>query len=147
VVPALRDGVQELVIDLKPGSTGARLLERIGNKAARHFAEAIHLGRMEHALLKAFTPKEASRDPELFVRCAKALRIPVTGLRPVGEAISTVGGIPVDALNPDLSLRDHPRFFTIGEMVDWDAPTGGFLLQGCFAMGHWAAEAVLRRKP
>ena len=46
------------------------------------------------------------------------------------QAISTVGGIPVDALNPDFSQRDHPRFFTIGEMVDWDAPTGGFLLQG-----------------
>lgn len=144
VVPALRDGVQELVIDLKPDSTGARLLERIGNKAARHFAEAVHLGRMEHALLKAFTPKEASRDAGLFVRHAKALRIPVTGLRPIGEAISTVGGIPVDALNPDFSLRDHPRFFTIGEMVDWDAPTGGFLLQGCFAMGRHAAQAMVR---
>jgi len=95
------------------------------------------------ALLKAFTPKEVTGSAEQFATHVKDLRIPVTGLRPVGEAISTVGGIPVEALNPDFSLKGHPHLHTVGEMVDWDAPTGGFLLQGCFAMGRLAAVLIL----
>ena len=142
VVPSLREGTPELIIDLKPGNATARLLERIGNKASRHFAEAIHLGRMETALLKAFTPKEAMLSAEGFAEQAKALRLPVIGLRPVGEAISVIGGIPVAELHADFSLKRAPRLYAIGEMVDWDAPTGGFLLQGCFAMGHWAARSI-----
>lgn len=142
LVPALRDGASHLIIDLKPGNDMARLLERIGNKTSRHFAEAIHLGRMEMALHKAFTPKEAMLSAEGFAGQAKALRLPVTGLRPVDEAISVVGGIPVKELAPDFSLKRAPHLYTVGEMVDWDAPTGGFLLQGCFAMGHWAARSI-----
>lgn len=144
VVPALRAGAKDLMIDLKPGNDEARLLERIGNKTSRHFAEAMHLGRMEMALLKAFTAKETAHSAEHFARQVKALRIPIRGLRPIGEAISTVGGIATGELNTDFSLKRLPHLYAIGEMVDWDAPTGGFLLQGCFTMGRWAAEAILR---
>lgn len=143
VVPALREGAAELYIDLKPDSTLDRLMERIGDKEPKNFASALHLGRAEGALLKAFTPPETSRSAASFTRCVKKLRIPVAGLRPIGEAISTVGGIPTDALNADFSLKGHPRYFTVGEMVDWDAPTGGFLLQGCVAMGRHAARAIV----
>lgn len=143
VVPAVRDGGQELRIDLKPDTSEERLLERIGNKESRNFAEAIRLNRQQLALLKAFSPKEAMHDAADFIGHVKHLRIPVTGLRPIGEAISTVGGIPVEELHPDFSLKRAPHLYAIGEMVDWDAPTGGFLLQGCFAMGRWAARAIL----
>lgn len=143
VVPAVRAGVPTLQLDLKPDSTTQRLEERIGNREPRNFAEAIHLNRQQVALLKAFTPKEALHDVAGFIRQVKHLHIPVKGLRPIGEAISTVGGIPADELNPDFSLKRAPHIYTIGEMVDWDAPTGGFLLQGCFAMGRWAARAIL----
>jgi predicted flavoprotein YhiN len=78
-----------------------------------------------------------------FCEDIKDLRLPVTALRPIGEAISTVGGIPTEVLSSNFSLRSHPHLFTIGEMVDWDAPTGGFLLQGCFAMGRYAALSIL----
>lgn len=143
VVPAVRGGVAELCLDLKPDSTHERLLERIGDKSSKNFATALHLNRTQAALLKAFTPKEVTGSAEQFATHVKDLRIPVTGLRPVGEAISTVGGIPVEALNPDFSLKGHPHLHTVGEMVDWDAPTGGFLLQGCFAMGRLAAVLIL----
>ncbi len=143
VVPALRGGATELIIDLKPDTTVERLLERIGGKAPRNFAEALRLNRSQLALLKALTPKEAMLNPATFVHHVKHLRVPVSGLRPIGESISTVGGIAVGELDPWFRLKRHPRISTIGEMVDWDAPTGGFLLQGCFAMGRWAAQAVL----
>ncbi len=146
VVPAVREGAPELHLDLKPDSTHERLVERIGDKAPKNFASALHLNRTQVALLKAFTPKEVSGSAERFVESVKDLRIPVTGLRPIGEAISTVGGIPVEALNPDFSLKRHPHLFTIGEMVDWDAPTGGFLLQACFAMGRHAARSLIGTK-
>lgn len=145
VVPALRDGETVLHADLKPDSTMQRLLERIGNKAAKHFAEAVGMNRAQLALVKAFTPKEVFASPERFAEATKDLRLPVSGLRPLGEAISTVGGIPVGALNADFSFKAHPHFSAIGEMVDWDAPTGGFLLQGCFAMGRHAALGILSK--
>lgn len=147
VVPAIREGIDELRIDLKPDNTAERLMERIGDKEPKNFAAAINIDRMQLALLKAFTPKEVSLSAELFIQHVKDLRIPVTGLRPIGEAISTAGGIPVQELGTDFSLRGHPHFFTIGEMVDWDAPTGGFLLQGCFAMGHHAGRSILGPMP
>ncbi|HRO38481.1 MAG TPA: TIGR03862 family flavoprotein [Flavobacteriales bacterium] len=143
VVPALRDGETVLHADLKPDSSVDRLVERIGNKATRHFGEAVGMNRVQLALVKAFTPKEVVASPQRFAEAVKDLRIPVTGLRPLGEAISTVGGIPVGELNADFSLKRHPHLYAIGEMVDWDAPTGGFLLQGCFAMGRWAGRSIL----
>lgn len=143
VVPAIREGATELSIDLKPDSTAERLVERIGDKEPKNFAAAINLDRMQLALLKAFTPKEVSLSAALFVHHVKDLHIPVCGLRPIGEAISTAGGIPLQELGPDYSLRKHPQFHTIGEMVDWDAPTGGFLLQGCFAMGRHVGHSIL----
>jgi uncharacterized flavoprotein (TIGR03862 family) len=148
VVPALRaaldsQGQATLHIDLKPGSTPEELVRKTGAKEARNFAEAVHLDRPQLALLKAFTPKERSMSASTFCEDIKDLRLPVTALRPIGEAISTVGGIPTEALSSDFSLRGHPHLFTIGEMVDWDAPTGGFLLQGCFAMGRYAALSIL----
>ncbi len=143
VVPAIRGGVDHLRVDLKPESTAERLVERIGNKAAKHFGEAAGLNRAQLALVKAFTPKEVFSSPQRFVEGIKDLRLPVSGLRPIGEAISSVGGIPVEALNTDFSLKQRPDLFAIGEMVDWDAPTGGFLLQGCFAMGRWAAQRII----
>ncbi len=146
VVPALRAGATELAVDLKPDTTAARLLERIGGKAPRNFAEALRLNRSQLALLKALTPREAMLHAHTFVRQVKELRIPVAGLRPIGESISTAGGIAVGELDPWFRLKKHPRSSTIGEMVDWDAPTGGFLLQGCFAMGHRAATALLARR-
>ena len=148
VVPALRDALKvhghaTLHIDLKPANTIEELIRRIGDREPRNFAETVHLGRPELALIKAFTPKERSMSATAFCEDLKDLRLPVIALRPIGEAISTVGGIRCEDLSPDFSLKQHPHLYTIGEMVDWDAPTGGFLLHGCFAMGRYAAQRIL----
>lgn len=146
VVPAIRGGAGALRLDLKPDSSLERLVERIGGKNPRNYAAAINLDRQQLALVKAFTPVEVYASAERFVQGVKDLCIPVSGLRPIGEAISSAGGIPVEELTDDFALRKHPWIFTIGEMVDWDAPTGGFLLQGCFAMGHRVGRAVAEQR-
>lgn len=149
VVPALREalrnGVQAVLeIDFKPNNTEEQLLTKLTDKAVKDFAYSVNIERAQLALLKAFTPKESFLSPATFVHDIKHLRLPVTGLRPVGEAISTVGGIRTGDLTSDFAFAKYPHMFAIGEMVDWDAPTGGFLLQGCFAMGHHAAQSILR---
>src|SRR5690606_33388556 len=141
-VPAIRGGAGHLRLDLKPDSSLERVVERIGGKSPWNYAAAINLDRLQLALVKAFTPVDVLNSPEQFAAGVKNLSLPVRGLRPIGEAISSAGGIRVEELAGDFSLRKHPRIFTIGEMVDWDAPTGGFLLQGCFAMGHWVGRAI-----
>lgn len=150
VVPAVRDALYqstdvELRIDLKPNNTREQLLDKIAGKEPKNYAEALNLDRAAFALLKAFTPKDRFLSPFALVGDIKDLCVPVSGLRPIEEAISTVGGISIADLSPDFSLKRYPNIFTLGEMVDWDAPTGGFLLQGCFAMGHHAARSILRR--
>lgn len=150
VVPALRDALSSnapamLRIDLKPNNTTEQLLDRIAGKEPKNYAGALNLDRAAFALLKAFTTKERFFSPFALAQDIKDLHVPVTALRPIEEAISTVGGIRTEDLSPDFSFKRYPNLFALGEMVDWDAPTGGFLLQGCFAMGHHAAQAILGR--
>ncbi len=150
LVPALRSALDSGIpavfhIDLKPNNITEQLLDKIAGKEPKNYAEALNLDRAAFALLKAFTTKERFFSPFALAQDIKDLRVPVTGLRPIEEAISTVGGISIADLSPDFSLKRHPDIFTLGEMVDWEAPTGGFLLQGCFAMGHHAARSILRR--
>ena len=150
VVPALREALQSnasavLRIDLKPNNSTEQLLDKIAGKEPKNYAEALHLDRAAFALLKAFTNKERFFSPFALAQDIKDLHVPVTALRPMEEAISTVGGIRTQDLSRDFSFKRFPQLFALGEMVDWDAPTGGFLLQGCFAMGHHAAQAILRK--
>ena len=147
VVPAVREALAsgeaaELIIDLKPDLTEAELERRLVGAAWKERMAAVKLDRVQVALLKAFTPMHKFIDGSTLIQDVKNLRVPVRGLRPIDEAISTVGGIPWSELNEDLSLTQHPRIFIAGEMIDWDAPTGGFLLQGCFATGRYAANAM-----
>ncbi len=74
----------------------------------------------------------------------RALPIPVRGLAPIGRAISSAGGVPFSAIDANFSLRDRPCVFVAGEMLDWEAPTGGYLLQACFSTGAAAAAGALR---
>ncbi|MFM7446235.1 MAG: NAD(P)/FAD-dependent oxidoreductase, partial [Tabrizicola sp.] len=74
----------------------------------------------------------------------KNLPIPLQGPRPLDEAISVAGGIAWDALTPDLELKALPTIFAAGEMLDWEAPTGGYLLTATWATGRWAGMAALR---
>jgi predicted flavoprotein YhiN len=84
------------------------------------------------------------QDPKALAALIKALPVKHAGLRPMDEAISTAGGVDWSALNADLMLTKIPGTFCAGEMLDWEAPTGGYLLTACFATGRWAGQGAVR---
>ncbi|MGV3641297.1 MAG: TIGR03862 family flavoprotein [Adhaeribacter sp.] len=150
LVPAIRQalagsGEARLHLDFKPQNSLEQLLEKVRGKNLRpkNYGHAFNLNKAQLALLKAYISKADYLAPETFAARMKDLVLPLDSLRPVPEAISTVGGIATGELNPDFSLKAYPHLFVVGEMIDWDAPTGGFLLQGCFATAAWAARALL----
>ncbi len=149
VVPSVREaldaGAAEIIIDLKPDLTAEQIDDKLKDAAWKERMAALRLDRPSVALLKTFTPFERYVDGRTMAQDVKQVRIPVTGLRPIEEAISTVGGIALDQIAPDGSLVMHPHLFVAGEMLDWDAPTGGFLLQGVFSTGRMAADAIAKR--
>jgi predicted flavoprotein YhiN len=88
-------------------------------------------------------PFDSADSADDLARHAKGCRIPLVGPRPLEEAISSSGGVSWEALDDDLMIRVLPGVFVAGEMINWEAPTGGYLLQGCFASGTLAGEAAL----
>jgi len=153
VVPEIRKSLNKneaiyILLDLKPFNTDEQLLQKVQGKTSaktKNYADIFNLDSVQLALLKAFTTKESFLSPELFAASLKQIAIPVQSLRPVEEAISTIGGIDLNEMNPDFSFKKLPHCFAIGEMLDWDAPTGGFLLQGCFSMGHWVGKKIMEK--
>jgi len=150
MVPYLREqlaasGEAQLTIDLKPDLSEESINAKLKDAAWKERTAALRLERPALALLKAFTPLERYLDGRSLAHDVKHVHVPIHALRPIEEAISTAGGIPMDELNKDLSMKKQPHLFVAGEMVDWDAPTGGFLLQGAFTTGYCAAQGMLRR--
>jgi predicted flavoprotein YhiN len=82
-------------------------------------------------------------DPVTLAHAIKSLPITLTAARPLDEAISSAGGVRFEALDENLMLRDLPGVFCAGEMLDWEAPTGGYLLTACFASGYEAGQGAL----
>lgn len=143
----LAEGVKPiLAVDFKPMNTQGQLTKKISGKKSSSYGKALALDSAQMAVIKAFTSKEEFMDPLRFCEAVKKLTVPVLSLRPIEEAISVVGGVDLADLREDFSLRKFPCIFSIGEMVNWDAPTGGFLLQGCFSMGAYVA-GIINKKP
>ncbi len=133
-----------IYIDLKPQLEADSLLQVL-QQGHRHITDTLkkHLNIQGTALqLLKRLPKQVFTDPEQLVRHIKNYPVTVTAFRPLGEAISTAGGLSWEALNDDLGLKGYGNIHCIGEMLDWDAPTGGFLLQACFAMGHYIGSSL-----
>lgn len=143
----LRTQARPLIkIDLKPALSAERLLAKLRSTpwqedSLDRATVAWKLGPAARALLEI--PVAVAKDEE-FVRLAKALPLALDRPRPIAEAISTAGGVAWDALDESLMLRAHPGLFCAGEMIAWDAPTGGYLLQGCFATGTRAAKGATK---
>jgi uncharacterized flavoprotein (TIGR03862 family) len=143
-----RDGSATLTLDLRPDMSLAEASERLGHtgssdSAPNRLRRALSLPGLAYPLLReAFRP-EALATPEALAVAIKAIPLRLTGIRPLDRAISTAGGIRIDALTPELELRALPGLFACGEMLDWEAPTGGYLLQGCFATGVAVARGLL----
>jgi uncharacterized flavoprotein (TIGR03862 family) len=157
-IPAIRKsfaetGKAEIHFDLKPDNSVEQLSEKIKefesliykSSGTNAYKEAFNLDKARLILLKTFTTKEEFLEPDVLVRKLKDLVIPVNGLRKIEEAISTIGGIALDEVNADLTLKKLLHISIAGEMLDWDAPTGGFLLQGCFSTGYFAAINILQK--
>jgi predicted flavoprotein YhiN len=95
-------------------------------------------------LLRTIRPEIVNGAPGQLAEALKALALDLTGTAPLDRAISTAGGVRWEELGPDLQARSRPGLFLAGEMLDWEAPTGGYLLQACFATGRWAGAAAAR---
>lgn len=135
-----KNGSALIEIDLKPHNTAEELKIRLGN--SNNYKDKLQLSPQKNALLKQFTTKAEYIDHSVGIQKVKALPIRIEGLRPIDEAISTVGGLNFQSLNDNYSLKAFPNVFCAGEMLNWDAPTGGFLLQGCFSTGFWVAKHI-----
>jgi predicted flavoprotein YhiN len=130
-------------IDLKPASSVTQLLGRLPKSPSwAEIAKAWKLNAAARALLE-FGASANLSDLPAVAAAAKAVPLTLIGPRPLAEAISSAGGVAWQELDEGLMLRAHPGIFLAGEMIDWEAPTGGYLLQGCFATGTRAASAAL----
>lgn len=137
-----------LQIDLKPSFSAQELTSKITTNPKDLIAAAAKVWRLSptaKALLGSIA--YGNIDPLSLAELAKNLPIPLTGPRPIAEAISSAGGVSFDALDENLMVKSLPGLFLAGEMLDWEAPTGGYLLQGCLATGTRAANGALRNYP
>lgn len=133
-----------IAIDFKPQLTVETLRERIANlQGPREWLRAWKLSAGAVALLETISPSE---DREHLLSQVKNFVLPLRGPRPIAEAISSAGGVPWAELDESLMLRKLPGVFVAGEMIDWEAPTGGYLLQGCFATGTRAGRGAAPRQ-
>ncbi len=144
-------GVREghaLLVDLAPDRPVDDLtlrLARARGKASwsNHLRKVLRPGPARMALLHEFG-RPLPRDPGALAGLIKALPVAHAGLAPLDEAISTAGGVMRSAVNEGLMLKAMPGVFCAGEMLDWEAPTGGYLLTACLATGRWAGRCAAR---
>lgn len=146
LTPALRSS-PILRLDLKPAFRFEELVERMPRDGRFHLHEAFERCRIQEtarALMKSHPGCPAWRTPADFAGAVKSLPITLFGPRPIAEAISSAGGVGWSGVDRDLMIRNHPGIFLAGEMLDWEAPTGGYLMQGCFSTGTRAGQAAER---
>lgn len=143
----LRDGEAKIAVDLAPDRDLAALRDalakpRRGRSVSEHLRRQLRLQGVKAALLRE-GGFNAFDDADALSRRIKSLPLALLRPRPLAEAISTAGGVSFDSLDAGLMLRELPGVFVAGEMMDWEAPTGGYLLTACFATGRAAACGAL----
>jgi uncharacterized flavoprotein (TIGR03862 family) len=143
----LTDGDVTVSLDLAPGLPLERVVAEVtrprGSRSmSSHLHGRIGIGGVKLALLHEILSKEAFTDADGLAHAIKALPVRLTRARPIAEAISTAGGIPFEALDEHLMIERLPGAFCAGEMLDWEAPTGGYLLTACFASGLAAGRGA-----
>jgi uncharacterized flavoprotein (TIGR03862 family) len=137
-------GQASIYIDLKPTIEEKDLLTKLQKskrfKSTEILKMDVNMNRTHRAFLKSHVGKSVFMDKKLLAKNIKNLELKVLAAAPIEEAISSVGGISLSAIDTNFQLRDSPSSFCIGEMLDWDAPTGGYLIQGCVSMGVHVAR-------
>jgi uncharacterized flavoprotein (TIGR03862 family) len=141
-------GAVTVQLDLAPDKTLARVIAEVGHpRGARslssHLQSRAGIKGVKMALLREILSPEQLNDPVQLANAIKSLPITLVAPRPLDEAISSAGGVRLEALDERLMLRDLPGVFVAGEMLDWEAPTGGYLLTACFASGRAAGQGAL----
>ena len=149
---ALRDrlakkGEASLIVDLAPGRNEERLARDLARQDPKaSFSNRLRKGAgiegVKAGLLRELAEPAVVSRPESLAHLIKALPIPLLRPRPIAEAISSAGGIRWDELDERYMLKKLPGMFAAGEMIDWEAPTGGYLLTACFATGRAAARGI-----
>ena len=143
----IRSGHTTFHLDLLPDMTAEKVLAEVmhprGTRSlSSHLKSRLHLDGIKAGILYECLSKEAINNPTQLAAAIKALPITLQAARPLDEAISTAGGVLFEVLTPELMLEKLPGVFCAGEMLDWEAPTGGYLLQACFASGHRAGQGA-----
>lgn len=144
--PDQTKSVAELFIDFKPELSIQEIQSRFehrGKLSVKDFlGKKLNLSITQVQLLKHNTTKEEYNQPEIMSQLIKKFPLISTDFAPLDDAISTVGGIALEEVNDTLELKKLPNHYCMGEMLDWDAPTGGYLLQACFSMGKFVADKI-----
>ncbi|MFN7025931.1 MAG: TIGR03862 family flavoprotein, partial [Pseudorhizobium sp.] len=143
-----QSGAAALIVDLAPGRSTERLARDLARQPLKaSFSNRLRKGAgiegVKAALLRELVPGVAQKTPQQVAALIKALPIPLARPRPIEEAISSAGGVAWEDVDDRFMLKRLPSLFVAGEMLDWEAPTGGYLLTACFATGRAAAEGVL----
>jgi len=143
------DGSATFQLDLLPARDAEWVAREVAHprgprSLSTHLKTRLNLSGVKAGLLWELCPKDVQADPARLAAAIKALPITVTSARPIDEAISSAGGVRFEALDDGLMLRALPGVFCAGEMLDWEAPTGGYLLTACLASGHAAGRGVQR---
>ena len=141
-------GSATLMLDLAPDRPHEWLVERLskprGSRTmASHLEKTVNIKGVKAGLLREFVSKDDFQKPERLAYFIKSLPIQLIAARPLDEAISSAGGVTFESLDENLMIRSMPVVFCAGEMLDWEAPTGGYLLTACFASGYTAGHGVL----
>ncbi len=141
-------GFATIYLDLAPDWTQERLITRLswlrGSRSfSSHLRKSTGISGVKAGLLWEFVPKEDFTDPDRLSHAIKELPVPISKPRPLEEAISSAGGVRFEALDRRLMIRSLPGVFCAGEMLDWEAPTGGYLLTACFSSGRAAGLGVI----
>ncbi len=146
------EGSATLMVDLRPNMTQAALLQKFNNAPRASKSLSTWLGKMGFApvaigLLRETTPPDmlAAMGATALAARLKALPMTLTATTGIARAISSAGGIRREELTPDFMLHQKPGTFAVGEMLDWEAPTGGYLLQACYSTAVVAARAMAAR--
>jgi uncharacterized flavoprotein (TIGR03862 family) len=144
----LARGKALISLDMAPDRSLEWLAEKLskprGSRTiASHLEKTVGIKGVKAGLLHEFLPKEIFADVERLAFFIKNLPIPLIAPRPLDEAISTAGGVLFESMDENLMIRSMPGVFCAGEMLDWEAPTGGYLLTACFASGYVAGKGVV----
>ncbi len=138
-----------MFLDLKPDRTLEWLKEKLSRprgkrSLASYLEKSLGIHSVKAGLLREFVSKENFTNAERLAGFIKALPIPLVAPRPLDEAISSAGGVTFESLDENLMLKNLPGVFCAGEMLDWEAPTGGYLLTTCFSSGYAAGNGVVK---